>query len=190
MSLSQPVNRVVERLASSGYVQLPQPLAVGGVLFEFAAILGRQDSLDLVVVVDTIANTDSDQTRRRIEALARALDVVGSRRTLTVVLVGVRPQPAVTKALGGVARVLAVGTPTGEQAGQRLDDALAVLLPLSVLTDERAGVSESWAGARAKLLTEYPVADMVINAAPTGSGGVADALHKFISAVLQERGID
>ena len=85
MSPAQAVDRVVHRLAASGYAELKQPVTVAGIPFEFAAILARPDSLDLVIIADTIAEPDHERIRRRIEALARALDVVRSRRTLTVV---------------------------------------------------------------------------------------------------------
>jgi hypothetical protein len=187
MSASQPVDRVVQRLAASGYAQLAQPVKVGGIPFEFAAILARADSLDLVVVADTIADADHDRIRRRVEALARALDVIGSRRTLTVVLVGIRPAPAVTKGLARVARVLAVGTPTGARAEQALNDALAVLLPLAVEPDEQGTAAESWSAARAKLLEDHAEAIPVIVAASSGIGSVADALHGFVGAAFEER---
>ena len=187
MSASQPVDRVIQRLAASGYAELEQPVKIGGIPFEFAAILARRDSLDLVVVADTIAERDHDRIRRRVEGLARALDVVGSRRTLTAVLVGIRPAPTVTKALARVARVLAVGTPTGDRAEQALDDALAVLLPLAVVSDGHDQVAESWATARAKLLEDHTEATSVIDAASSGTGSVAEALHRFVGAAFEEQ---
>lgn len=186
MSASQPVDRVIQRLGASGYTELEQPVKVGGIPFEFAAILARRDSLDLVVVADTIVERDHDRVRRRVEGLARALDVVGSRRTLTTVLVGIRPDPTVTKDLARVARVLSVGTPTGERAEQALDDALAVLLPLSVASDGHDELAESWAAAHAKLLEDHAEATSVIDAASSGSGGIAEELHRFIGAAFEE----
>lgn len=187
MSPGQPVDRVVQRLAASGYTKLEQPVTVGGIRFEFAAILARSDSLDIVVIADTISEPDHERIRRRVEAFGRALDVVGSRRTLTVVLVGIRPAPAVTKGLARVARVLATGTPTGERAEQALDDALAVLLPLAVVPDEHDEVAESWSAARAQLLEDHEAATPVIVAASSGTGSVGEALHHFMSAVFEER---
>jgi hypothetical protein len=186
MTASQPVDRVVQRLAASGYAQLEQPVKVGGIEFEFAAILARPDSLDLVVVADTIADSDHDRMRRRVEALARALDVVHSRRTLTIVLVGVRPAPAITKRLARVARVLATGTPTGARADQALEDALAVLLPLAVTSEEHDVSTQSWSAAQGKLLEDYSDAAPVILAASDGVAGVSVALHRFIGAALEE----
>jgi len=187
VNASQPVDRVIQRLAASGYAELEQPVKVGGIPFEFAAILARPDALDLVVVADTIAEPDHDRLRSRVEALARALDVVGSRRTLTTVLVGVRPAPAVTNGLARIARVLAVGTPTGDSAEQALDDALAVLLPLAVVPAAHDQVTESWAAARAKLREDHAEAMSVIDAASAGPGSVAEALHRFVGAALGGR---
>lgn len=181
MSRGQPIDRVVDRLASAGYSEFVQPFAVGGVKFEFAAVLGREDSLDLVLVIDTDAAADHDQIRRRVEALGRALDVVGSRRTLTVVLVGGRPILDVIQALRGVARVLPVGVPTTERDIRMLNDSLAVLLPLRVVPEQQDESSESWPARRAKLLEEYPEAAQVIEAAAIGAEEVKEALHDFIS---------
>lgn len=177
----------MRRLAASGYTELEQPVTVGGIPFEFAAILARPDSLDLVVIADTISDPDHERIRRRVEGLARALDVVGSRRTLTVVLVGIRPAPAITNGLARVARVLAAGTPTGDRAERALDNALAVLLPLAVVPDAQDDVAESWSAARDKLLEDHAEAAPVTLAASSGIESVGEALHRFISAAVEER---
>src|SRR4051812_14749840 len=107
--MSAAVQRVVDRLDGAGYAVLDQPVAIGGIPFEFSAMLVGRHSLDLVIVADTLADPDHERLRRRLNGLARALDVVGSRRTLTVVLVGPRPPAPVMHALADVARVLPTG---------------------------------------------------------------------------------
>jgi hypothetical protein len=83
------------------------------------------------VVVDTLAESEA-HVRQKVEGLSRALDLVASRRPLTVVLVGPPLRAMILAALSRVCRVLQVGTPTGPEADLFLRNALAVLLPLDV----------------------------------------------------------
>ena len=132
MRRSQPVARVVDLLTNFGYFLRVEPVTIGSVTFEFAAVLlGSSHANDLIVVVDTLVDTEA-RIRQKIEGLSRALDLVCSRRSLTVVLVGPLPRPLITEALARVSRVLMVGTPTGENAERLLVDTLAVLLPLTL----------------------------------------------------------
>lgn len=130
MSTSPPVERVVDLLREGSYERLPQPVAVASIPFEFSAVLVASSSLDLVLVVDTITDTDVASIRARVEGVSRALDLVESRRPLTVVLVGPEPTPELLLALTRVARVLIAGVPSDER---ELREALAVLLPLELV---------------------------------------------------------
>ena len=108
MSDYGPVGRVLSILAGAGYEIVEQPRDIGGIPFEFAAMLARHDSLDLIVVIDLVIDGDDDgRVRRRIEGLARALDLVRSRRSLTIILLGPE-RGELIQALAGVARVLTV----------------------------------------------------------------------------------
>jgi hypothetical protein len=55
VSASQPVERLVVLLSAAGYERLPQPIEVAAIPFEFSAVLASSSSLDLVVVIDTVA---------------------------------------------------------------------------------------------------------------------------------------
>src|SRR5207237_216458 len=138
-----PVERVVAVLEGAGYEIVEQPRRIGGIPFEFAAMLAGRSSLDLIALVDLAVDADDERTRRRVEGLARALALVRSRRSLTVVLVGPRRDPGLIQAIAGVARVLTVGSP-GEDDEADLRDALAVLLPLEVATEDEDAAG-SWA---------------------------------------------
>lgn len=173
MSASQPVERVVALLSEAGYYRLPQPVAVADIPFEFAAVLAASSSLDLVVVIDTVTDTDVLNIRRRVEGLSRALDLVDSRRPLTVVLIGPEPAPELKLALTRVARVLFAGVPRNEH---QLREAVAVLLPLDVVTVTE--LPESWPSARDKLLAAHPDAADMLEAAKVGSEEVADAARR------------
>lgn len=175
MSTSQPVERVVALLGKAGYDRLSQPVRVAGIPFEFSAVLVAGSSLDLIVIVDTVTDTNLSSIRQRVEGLSRALDLVESRRSLTVVLVGPEPVQELQLALTRVARVLVAGVPTEAQELQR---AIAVLLPLELATLEQ--MPESWAGAREKLLAAHPDAAELLQAAKLGSEEVAEAARRHL----------
>jgi len=173
VSASQPVERVVALLSEAGYYRLVQPVAVADIPFEFSAVLAASSSLDLVVVIDTVTDTDVLNIRRRVEGLSRALDLVDSRRPLTVVLIGPEPAPELKLALTRVARVLFAGVPRNEH---QLREAIAVLLPLDVVTVTE--LPESWPSARDKLLAAHPDAADLLEAAKVGSEEVAEAARR------------
>jgi hypothetical protein len=144
MTPSQPVVRVTQILVTAGYRSCLMPFTVASIPFEFAALLvGSERSLDLVVVIDTLTES-STRIRQKIESLSRALDVVASRRPLTVVLVGPPPLTLILEALAKVSRVLVVGTPMVKAAQLKSwrkaaaltqrKAAAAVPMPLSRLT--------------------------------------------------------
>ena len=175
MSASPPVERVVTALQEAGYDRLSQPVDVGGIPFEFAATLVAKAGLDLVLVVDTITDTDEASLRLRVEGLGRALDLVESRRPLTVILVGPEPVPDLQLSLTGVARVLTAGTSGDEHDLRR---GIAILLPLE--PQAVAEMPESWRSAREKLLRAHPAGAHVLDAASGGPTAVADAVRAHL----------
>ena len=64
MSATGPVARVVAVLKDAGYEVLDQPRRVGGIPFEFAAMLAGQTSLDLIVVIDLAVDVDDERIRQ------------------------------------------------------------------------------------------------------------------------------
>lgn len=175
MSASEPVERVVAVLQEAGYDRLPQPVEVAGIPFEFAATLVAKAALDLVLVVDTVTDTDEASLQLRVEGLGRALDLVDSRRPLTVILVGPEPVPDLQLSLTRVARVLTAGTSGDERDLRR---GVAVLLPLE--PQAVAEMPESWRSAREKLLRAHPAGAHVLEAANGGSTAVADAVRAHL----------
>jgi len=119
-------------LTQSGYRQLPKPLTVSNVPYDFAAaLIGGERSLDLVIVVDLIlADKNEQRLVQKFQSLSRMLDLAGSRRSLTAVLVGGEVSPETSESIGRVCRVLSVGVPPEEHSEQYLADWLAILLPL------------------------------------------------------------
>jgi len=97
-------------LSDNGYSVLPQPLQLGDISLDIDLVyVGPADRLDLAVIVDR-PDTREEGLRLywQVQRLARALDSVGSRRTITVVVIGSFDDPRLLTDLQTVARVLAV----------------------------------------------------------------------------------
>jgi hypothetical protein len=180
-----PVERVVAVLDGAGYETVEQPRRIGGIPFEFAAMLAGRSSLDLIALVDLAVDTDDERIRRRVEGLARALDLVRSRRSLTVVLVGPRRGVGLIQAIAGVARVLTVGSPAPDEEAD-LRDALAVLLPLEVATEED-DAADPWVAIRDRIIAAHPVGiEAVLSAAHSGTTAVENALRDTLGEPIAE----
>jgi hypothetical protein len=185
MTQNQPVTRVVDILTNAGYRHRTTPVTVASVRFEFAALLlGSDRANDLIIVIDTLIDGE-ERIRQKVEGLSRALDLVTSRRPLTVVLVGPPPRPTIVEALARVSRVLTVGTPTGDNADRFLADTLAVLLPLS-LPDASEAVVDPLGEVRRQLPTDIDQDALVplFAAAPSGTEAVQEALRELLEAPL------
>lgn len=183
-----PVERVVAILVAHDYRPAPKPLVVASVPFDFAAALvGVGRAPDLIVVIDTIVDTVELRLRQKVEGLARALDVAGSRRPMTCVLVGPKPSDPTLEALSRLGRVLAIGTPTGPEAEALLHDWLAVLLPLPLPPP-----GQSLADPRAELIAQLPdhldgsLRKSLLAAADEGPKAVEQALKKRLDGVLAD----
>jgi hypothetical protein len=185
MTQSQPVTRVVGILTNAGYRHRTAPVTVASVPFEFAALLlGSAHANDLIVVIDTLVDGEA-RIRQKVEGLSRALDLVASRRPLTVVLVGPPPRPTTIEALARVSRVLTVGTPTGENADRSLADTLAVLLPLA-LPNASEDVVDPLKEVRKHLPSDIDQDSLapLFAAAPSGTDAVREALRAMLEAPL------
>ena len=135
--ITTPVERVAKLLEAARYKRVPTPLHIGGLEIEAsAAFVGEPPSPDLIVVGDTLEQTPR-RLQQTIEGIGRALDMMGSRRPLTLVIVGPRPESSALRALSRHARVLPVGELADDSS---LANWLAVLLPLKLpeTKDDRA----------------------------------------------------
>jgi len=114
-------------LEAAQFQRKPVPLQIANLKLEVpAAFIGASPSPDLVVVGDTVTQT-ARELQRMVEGVGRALDIVRSRRPLTVVLVGPRLETAALTALARYARVLPIGETADDET---IRNWLAVLLPL------------------------------------------------------------
>lgn len=183
MTTSTPVEGVVKLLAASGYRPLPSPLSIAGLSFEVpAALVGEHPSPDLILVADTAFEADV-RILRKVEGVARALDVVRSKRPLTTILVGPKPKASVLDAMTKVCRVLATGVIGAEQENPLLQNWLAVLLPLALPepSDDIAEPLQSIVERSNDLDTS--IVDLVALAA-NGAEAVQARLHELLTASL------
>ncbi len=132
MSAMTPVDEIGQILEEGGYRRLSVPLRIAGLSFDLpAAFLGTIPSPDLILIADTAFESD-ERILSKVEGIARALDVVRSKRPVTAVLAGPRPRTTIIDALAKVCRVLPIGTALDAMPAATLRTWLAVLLPLSL----------------------------------------------------------
>ena len=183
MTNPTPVDGVVALLSQSGYRPLPLPLTIAGLSFEFpAALIGETPSPDLILVAD-LAFDSEQRILRKVEGVARALDVTRSRRPLTTILVGPKPKAATLDAMTKVCRVLPVGVMEAGATTSLLENWLAVLLPLK-LPDIEASSAESLTSIvqRSADLDKGVVA--LLEFAGQGTDAVQGALHQLLNSAL------
>ena len=179
MTATTPIERVAEVLELAQFKRMPTPLEIGGVeIGALAAFVGKSPSPDLVVIGDTLQQTPGI-LQQTIEGVGRALDMMGSRRPLTLVVVGPRPNSTALTALARHARVLAVGELADESA---LANWLAVLLPLTP-PKTNAGRAEA---AIMTLLAEStdPLVQEFVALAAQGKESVATCLAGVIDELF------
>jgi hypothetical protein len=153
------------------------------VKFEFDAVLvGSQSMPDLVIVIDTTLEKD-DRVRTKIEGVARALDVVRSKRPLTVILAGPRPRTAMLDAISKVCRVLPVGTLTGEDDEAALKNWLAILMPLT-LPQASDAIADPMGELLQGIVPNDPIVSELLAAAPRGADDVRQAFHRLVKQPL------
>jgi len=176
--------RVVEILVDKGhYRQLPTPIRIGSQEFLFTRVLAGTDKAnDLVLVIELTGSTGNDAVIRSVLAFTRALDVIGSRRPVTVVLTSGQADKDLLNALNRVCRVLPIGSPSGEDSMQTIADWLAVLLPLD--SPPAVGHLGEWRGALEAELAELDPLEVeqFIARAQSGKGAVEEAFAVEISA--------
>lgn len=101
---------VVSSLVDTGYSVLPTPLKLGEISLDVELVFsGPNDRLDLAVIVDRPESREEAlRLYWQIQRIARALDAVGSRRTITVVIIGGIDDNRLLADLQSIARVLTV----------------------------------------------------------------------------------
>ncbi len=184
MTASTPIEGVVELLTVSGYRRLQSPLSIAGLSFEIpAALVGENPSPDLILVADTAFEADV-RILRKVEGVARALDVARSKRPLTTILVGPKPKASVLDAMTKVCRVLAPGVIGTEEDNPLLQNWLAVLLPLA-LPEPTNDIAEPLdAIVKRSTDLEKNIVDL-LSLGAQGADTVQARLHQLLNASLK-----
>lgn len=183
MTETTPIERVAKLLEIAKFKRVPTPLAIGGLQIEAAAaFVGEPPLPDLVVVGDTLDQT-SARLQQTVEGVGRALDMMGSRRPLTLVVVGPRPESAALTRLSRYARVLPVGDASDQSD---LENWLAVLLPLELpkLQESRADVAFDTLLQSAK----DPIERELIQLSHAGATAVSSRLAALVDEPFVEAG--
>lgn len=180
---------VIDILINEGrYRPLSTPLRIGSQEFTFTSILAATEKAnDLVLVIELKGSVANDAVVRSVLAFTRALDVIGSRRPVTVALTSGQADKELVNAINRVCRVLPIGAPGGEDARRVIKDWLAALLPLD--SPPPVGHLAEWRGAlQEKLKDEIPLSDseQLIALAFDGKGAVEDALAAMITTRARE----
>ena len=180
-----PVDRIAKVLTCAGYRRLSTPLKIAGLEFNLAAaFLGTSPSPDLILVED-IAYEEENCILRKIEGIARAMDVVQSKRPLTVVLAGPRPRSTTLDAMCRVCRVLPVGTDGNEDPDKTLKNWLSVLMPLK-LPEPNAGIADPMTAICEELEGLPAEVTELVELARLGADEVRTRLHEIISEPLSD----
>ncbi len=181
MTDSTPVGRVAAALEDAGYKRIANGLQVGELKFQFlAAFVKAKSSAELILVAD-IASESETQLTRKVDGVARALDIASSTRSLTLVVTGPRPSASALESLGRVCRVLPTGNITGDEGDRVLKNWLAVLLPLSLPQPESV-VGNSLARIYADAQSLDETTRKLIDVASLGEGAVSKELYSIIDA--------
>lgn len=189
MTSAAPVERVVEFLVAANFRRIQTPLVIAGVMFDFAAALvGGQSMPDLVIIADMTLEKD-DRVRTKIEGVARALDVVRSKRPLTAILAGPRPRAVVLDAIAKVCRVLPVGTLAGTDGDVALQNWLAVLTPLT-LPQVSDAIADPMHDLVQNIATDDPILSLLLAAAPQGATKVEAEFHRLVQEPLDKTELD
>lgn len=181
-----PVDIVVELLASNGYTELSTPLDVAGLKFETqAAMIGASPSPDLVLIADT-AIDDESKILRMVEGMARALDIMESKRPVSLILVGPRPKRQVLELMSRVCRVLPVPLADNADVKASVVDYLAVLLPLH-LPEADSTIADPIRELSGRLADTDLQSESLIAAASHGVGQVQRCLYELIEEEMKDK---
>lgn len=188
MTVPTPIDLVADMLGGAGYRRITTPFEIAGLKFDFpAAFIGISPSPDLILVADT-AFDDEKRILQRVAGIARALDVMRSKRPLTAVLVGPRPSYPVIEAMSKVCRVLPVEIVPDGDLESILRNWLAVLMPLR-LPEVNASIADPLNEIAKQLEGLEEVAELV-ELAPQGTEVVESGLLDIIAEPLADADLD
>lgn len=181
------VKAVGKILEDAFYVGLKKPFQISNISFNVpAAYIGSEPSPDLILIVDT-EQEDEGRICRKVEGVARALDVVGSRRPITTIITGPKPSADTIDALTKVCRVLPVGSRSVGGQESALRDWLSILLPLEVpepgqdIADPITEMSKNLEGLNSSIA-------QLVQRSPDGADAVQSGLNDLLYEALRNCG--
>ena len=175
------VQGVLGVLANAGFAPLPRPLRIVGTDFDFeAAARGTDTSHDLVLIAtDRVPHR---RLQRLVSGLARSLDVAGSRRPVSLVVLG-GIEASDRSELERYARVLPIASSAPDTA--EIEEAIAVLLPLHLpnadLTHGSDPVNEVMAVLGPSRATSDHIA--LIKVAADGADAVRERMRVYANTI-------
>ncbi|WP_223542755.1 hypothetical protein [Pseudomonas sp. BF-RE-26] len=176
-------DRVVEVLVvEGGYRELPKPLLIGRLKFDFPhALVASNKANDLVIVIEPKGDAADEALVRKVLSLTRALDVLHSRRSVTAVLTSGQAAPDTVQSISRVCRVLPIGAPSGPKAMDSIRDWLSVLLPLSEPPAIESFIN--WEGDLRALLPEKSASSLLDELITIAFAGRDSVEHKLAEAI-------
>lgn len=181
------VETVGKILEDACYVGLKKPFQISKISFDVpAAYIGSQPSPDLILIVDTEQEHEA-RICRKVEGVARALDVVGSRRPITTIITGPKPSSDTIDALTKVCRVLPVGSRSVGDQESALRGWLSILLPLELpepgqdIADPINEISKNLEGLDSSIA-------QLVQLAPDGADAVQSGLNDLLNESLRNCG--
>jgi hypothetical protein len=171
-------NQVLEALTEAGYRRLQSPLRIGDIALDLDTVWsGPDDRLDLVAVFDQ-PGTRHETLRLywQIQRVARALDAIASRRSISAILLGGTADRNLVADLQTLARVLPVD---GSLSVRRQ---IAPLLDLN-LPEATQSTLDGVAHVRATVNGRYEIELLdILAAAPMG----AEVVERRFAAWVDE----
>lgn len=174
---------LTQELAHAGYTLVPSPFHIGDIRLDFDAVFEAPgNQLDLAIVLAPVKNTEDEYRMYwRVQRLARALDAVGSRRTITALAISGIENHMLASDLQTVARVLVV------DRSLPLRRLIAPMLRLHV-PELGSGSFDGMKLARSSIKGQY--ADdlrKLLNSAQTGSEAVATQYQDWVDLSFEKR---
>lgn len=186
MTTAETVYEILTK--EGGYRPLRKPIKIGSQAFDFTHVLvAGERANDLVIVIELTSASEDAQVTRSVLAFTRALDVLGSKRSVTAVLTSGQADNDLVNSISRVCRVLPVGAPSGPLAQETVRDWLAVLLPLKSpppvehLADWKAGIEKQLEDTE-----DEPAVGHFVQLAEGGKEAVEAALALEISTLADQ----
>lgn len=184
MTLQTPVDQVVSHLELAGFKRLKMPFEIASLEFNFPAVLiSEGNDADLVVVADTVSEKDV-MIQEKLEGIVRALDIMGSTRSITAVVAGPRPSHQVLEDISRVCRILPIGDTADATLEAALNNWLRVLTPLKI-TEIQSQTSDALERLTESKSAPSPILRKLLRASFQNPDDVTEAVRSYLQTALE-----